>query len=161
MEAVHQPAMVFTFCLLDEDRIPRLLLRDDQWEQIESLLQGKAGDRGRTGSPAVPNVTVMSNGSISRAISTGRRPRTRNCIWSATTFATHNHPKVKEWLEKHPRFHGHFSPTSSSWLNMVERLFRSISTDRLEHEVFRSVPELISAMEECIAMHNQNPTPNV
>ena len=45
--------------------------------------------------------------------------------------ATHKHPKVKEWLEKHPRFHVHFTPTSASWLNMVKRFFRSISTVRL------------------------------
>lgn len=76
-------------------------------------------------------------------------------------YATHKHPKVKEWLEKHPRFHIHFTPTSASWLNMVERFFRSISTDRLERGVFRSVPELISAIDEYIAVHNQNPKPFV
>jgi transposase/DNA-binding CsgD family transcriptional regulator len=76
-------------------------------------------------------------------------------------YATHKHPKVKEWLEKHPRFHVHFTPTSASWLNMVERFFRSISTDRLERGVFRSVPELIAAIEEYIAVHNQNPKPFV
>lgn len=74
-------------------------------------------------------------------------------------YATHKHPKVKEWLEKHPRFHVHFTPTSASWLNMVERFFRSISTDRIERGVFRSVPELISAIEDYIAVHNQNPKP--
>lgn len=76
-------------------------------------------------------------------------------------YATHKHPKVKEWLEKHPRFHIHFTPTSASWLNMVERFFRSISTDRLERGVFRNVPELISAIDEYIAVHNQNPKPFV
>lgn len=74
-------------------------------------------------------------------------------------YATHKHPKVMEWLEKHPRFHIHFTPTSASWLNMVERFFRSISTDRLQRGVFRSVPELITAIEEYIAVHNQNPKP--
>ena len=76
-------------------------------------------------------------------------------------YATHKHPKVKEWLAKHPRFHIHFTPTSASWLNMVERFFRSISTDRLERGIFRSVPELISAIKEYIALHNQNPKPFV
>lgn len=76
-------------------------------------------------------------------------------------YATHKHPIVQEWLEKHPRFHIHFTPTSASWLNMVERFFRSISTDRLERGVFRSVPELISAIDEYIAVHNQNPKPFV
>ena len=76
-------------------------------------------------------------------------------------YATHKHPKVKEWLEKHSRFHIHFTPTSASWLNRVERFFRSISTDCLKRGVFRSVPDLIAAIEEYIAMHNQNPKPFV
>lgn len=76
-------------------------------------------------------------------------------------YATHKHPIVQQWLEKHPRFHIHFTPTSASWLNMVERFFRSISTDRLERGVFRSIPELISAIDEYIAIHNQNPKPFV
>jgi transposase len=76
-------------------------------------------------------------------------------------YATHKHPVVKAWLEKHPRFHVHFTPTSASWLNMVERFFRSISTDRLDRGVFRSVPELVSAIEEYITVHNQNPKPFV
>lgn len=76
-------------------------------------------------------------------------------------YATHKHPKVIEWPEKHPRFHLHFTPTSASWLNMVERFFRSISTDRLERGVFRSVPELVVAIEEYIAMHDQDPKPFV
>ena len=74
-------------------------------------------------------------------------------------YATHKHAKVKKWLAKHPRFHVHFTPTSASWLNMVERFFRSISTDRLERGVFRSVPELIAAIGEYIAAHNRNPKP--
>jgi transposase len=77
----------------------------------------------------------------------------------ADNYATHKHPTVQKWLDKHPRFHMHFTPTSASWLNMVERFFRSISTDRLERGVFRSVPELIGAIDDYIAVHNQNPKP--
>ncbi len=69
-------------------------------------------------------------------------------------YATHKHPKAKAWLEKHPRFHIHFTPTPASWLNMVERFFRSISTVRLERGVIRGVPELIAAIEEYIVVHN-------
>lgn len=76
-------------------------------------------------------------------------------------YATHKHPTVQAWLAKHSRFHMHFTPTSASWLNMVERFFRSLSTDRLERGVFRSVPELITAIEEYIAVHNKNPKPFV
>lgn len=69
--------------------------------------------------------------------------------------------KVTEWLAKQPRFQVHFTPTSASWLNMVERFFRDITTERLRSGVFRSVPELIAAIREYIALHNQNPKPFV
>lgn len=88
-------------------------------------------------------------------------PKDKELHLICDNYATHKHPAVKEWLAKHPRFHVHFTPTSASWLNMVERFFRSISTDRLERGVFRSVPELIAAIEEYIALHNQNPKPFV
>jgi len=74
-------------------------------------------------------------------------------------YATHKHPKVKEWLAKHPRIHVHFTPTSASWLNMVERFFRDITTERSRNGVFRSVPELIAAINEYIGLHNKNPKP--
>ncbi|AER54691.1 integrase catalytic subunit [Pseudoxanthomonas spadix BD-a59] len=59
---------------------------------------------------------------------------------------THKHPNVQKWLAKHPRFTMHFTPTSASWLNMVERFFRDITTERLRRGVFTSVPELIAAI---------------
>ncbi len=74
-------------------------------------------------------------------------------------YATHKHPNVQKWLDKHPRFHMHFTPTSASWLNMVERFFRDITTERLRRGVFISVPELVAAIEEYIAHHNTNPKP--
>lgn len=74
-------------------------------------------------------------------------------------YATHKHPAVLEWLSKHPRFKMHFTPTSASWLNMVERFFRDITVNRLRRGVFTSVPELITAIEEYIAHHNTNPKP--
>jgi transposase len=76
-------------------------------------------------------------------------------------YATHKHPKVKAWLAEHTRFHMHFTPTSASWLNMVERFFRDITTSRLRNGVFRSIPELINAIHEYIAVHNKNPKPFV
>lgn len=77
----------------------------------------------------------------------------------ADNYATHKHPSVQKWLENHPRFVMHFTPTSASWLNMVERFFRDITTERLRRGVFTSVPELISAIDEYIAHHNTNPKP--
>jgi transposase len=72
-------------------------------------------------------------------------------------YATHKHPAVQRWLARHPRFHLHFTPTSSSWLNLVERWFRELTTKRLRRGVFKSVPDLIAAIEEFIAHHNRHP----
>jgi transposase len=88
-------------------------------------------------------------------------PKEKELHLIVDNYATHKHPNVQAWLEKHPRFHIHFTPTSASWLNMVERFFRSITTDRLERGVFRSVPELTAAIEEYIALHNRHPKPFV
>jgi transposase len=72
-------------------------------------------------------------------------------------YATHKHPNVLKWLKKHPRFHLHFTPTSSSWLNVIERWFRNITQNRLRNGVFRSVPELQRAIRDYIDHHNANP----
>jgi transposase len=72
-------------------------------------------------------------------------------------YATHKHPKVKQWLEKHPRFHMHFTPTSSSWLNLVERWFAEITQKRIRRGVFKSEHELIDAIMSYIENHNTNP----
>ena len=77
----------------------------------------------------------------------------------ADNYATHKHPKVQKWLAKHPRFHMHFTPTSASWLNMVERFFRDITTERLRRGVFTSVSELVTAIDDYVAHHNTNPKP--
>lgn len=74
-------------------------------------------------------------------------------------YATHKHEKVKAWLARHPRFHVHFTPTGSSWLNMVERFFRDISENRLKRESFTSVPELEQVIYDYIDRHNQDPKP--
>ena len=76
-------------------------------------------------------------------------------------YRTHSHPVVRAWLEKHPRFVLHFTPTSSSWLNLVERWFRELTQKRLRRGVFRSVPELIAAIEEFLSVHNEDPRPFV
>jgi transposase len=75
----------------------------------------------------------------------------------ADNYSTHKHPKVKNWLKRHPRFHMHFIPTSSSWLNLVERWFREITDKRIRRGVFHNVPELIDAIMSYIAEHNENP----
>ena len=72
-------------------------------------------------------------------------------------YGTHKHARVKAWLKRHPRFHLHFIPTSSSWLNMVERWFREITDKRIRRGSFKSVPELTSAIMQYLENHNQNP----
>jgi len=76
-------------------------------------------------------------------------------------YGTHNHPNVKAWLSKHPRFHLHFTPTSSSWLNLVERWFGEITRKRIRRGVFRSVPDLVATIEDFIQANNENPKPFV
>jgi len=76
-------------------------------------------------------------------------------------YATHNHPEVKAWLAKHPRFIFHFVPTSSSWLNMVERWLSQITQKRIRRGVFPSVPDLIAAINQYIELTNANPKPFV
>ena len=86
-------------------------------------------------------------------------PKDKTLHLIADNYATHKHPAVQEWLARHPRFNMHFTPTSASWLNMVERFFRDISENRLRRGVFTSVPDLVAAIDEYVAHHNANPKP--
>ena len=76
-------------------------------------------------------------------------------------YATHKHEKVQRWLKRHPRFHMHFTPTSSSWLNIVEGFFRNIDQNRLKRGVFKNVPALTKAIMDYIEEHNKDPRPIV
>jgi len=79
----------------------------------------------------------------------------------ADNYGTHKHATVKKWLAKHPRFHMHFVPTSSSWLNIVERWFRDLTTRRIRRDSFGSVDALVRTIETYIAHHNADPRPFV
>jgi transposase len=72
-------------------------------------------------------------------------------------YATHKHPNVKAWLADHPRYHVHFTPTGSSWINLVERFFGEITSRRIRRGTFRNVKELIRAIDSYIADRNRNP----
>jgi hypothetical protein len=74
-------------------------------------------------------------------------------------YSTHKHATIHAWLAKHPRFHLHFTPTSSSWLNLVERWFRELTEKAPRRGVFHSVPDLIAAIETYLDAHNNNPKP--
>jgi transposase len=79
----------------------------------------------------------------------------------ADNYATHKTAEVKQWLARHPRFHMHFIPTSSSWLNMVERFFAEISTNSLKRGEFKSLADLETAIMVYLETRNANPTPFV
>jgi len=74
-------------------------------------------------------------------------------------YRTHKHPEVQRWAQAHPRFHFHFTPTSSSWLNMVERFFRDLTENQLRRGTFTSVSELEHAIVAYIEQHNRSPKP--
>ena len=76
-------------------------------------------------------------------------------------YGTHKHPEVKEWLGKHPRYHLHFTPTSASWLNQVETWFGILTQRRIRRGIFKSVKDLVDAIEKYISTHNQSPKPFV
>ena len=76
-------------------------------------------------------------------------------------YCTHKHESVTRWLNRHKRFHLHFIPTSSSWLNLVERWFREITDKRIRRGAFKSVPHLISAIMQFLDAHNADPNPFV
>ena len=76
-------------------------------------------------------------------------------------YSTHKHENVGNWLARHPRFHLHFTPTSSSWLNLVERWFGKLTDKTIRRGVFRSVPELIGAIENYLQANNDKPSPFV
>lgn len=88
-------------------------------------------------------------------------PKSKTLHLIVDNYGTHKHPNVQKWLASHPRFHLHFTPTSSSWLNLVERWFREITDKRIRRGVFRSVAELEQAIAEFLKVHNRDPKPFV
>jgi transposase len=76
-------------------------------------------------------------------------------------YSTHKHADVQRWLKRHKRFHLHFTPTSSSWLNQVERWFRDLTDKNLRRGIFGSVPDLIASIETYLAASNADPKPYV
>src|SRR5690349_24396772 len=74
-------------------------------------------------------------------------------------YGTHKHPKVKKWLAARPRYHVHFTPTGSSWLNQIERWFAEITRKRIRRGTFRSVRDLICAIKDYIRIYNKDPRP--
>lgn len=74
-------------------------------------------------------------------------------------YGTHTHENVKAWLAGHPRFHLHFTPAASSWLNLVERWFAGLTGEAIRRGVFRSVPDLVAGIEAYLTAYNDDPKP--
>jgi transposase len=74
-------------------------------------------------------------------------------------YSAHKHERVERWLEKHKRFHVRFTPTSASWLNMIERFFRDLTANQIRRGVFQDLEQLITAIGDYIDHHNKNPKP--
>jgi transposase len=79
----------------------------------------------------------------------------------ADNYSTHKHPRVLAWVERHPRFHLHFTPTSASWLNMVERFFRELTEKQIRRGTFHSLDQLEDAIFHAIEQHNAQPKPYI
>ena len=86
-------------------------------------------------------------------------PANKEIYLICDNYSTHKHQRVQRWLESHKRFHVRFTPTSASWLNMVERFFRDLTHNRLRRGVFQDLEQLIMAIGNYIDVHNQNPKP--
>jgi transposase len=91
---------------------------------------------------------------IDRSIS-----KAKNVHLIVDNYGTHTHPNVQAGLAEHPRFTLHFIPTTSSWLNLVERWFRELTDKKIRRGSFNSVTDLIAAIEDYIAHHNNDPKP--
>src|SRR6202521_4884236 len=86
-------------------------------------------------------------------------PQEKHIYLICDNYATHKHEKVIRWLDRHKRFHVYFTPTSASWLNMVERFFRDLTENQLRRGIFKNLEQLIMAIGNYIDQHNQNPKP--
>jgi transposase len=86
-------------------------------------------------------------------------PANKEIYLICDNYATHKHARVQRWLESHKRFHVRFTPTSASWLNMIERFFRDLTHNRIRRGVFQDLEQLITAIGSYIDIHNQNPKP--
>jgi len=86
-------------------------------------------------------------------------PANKEIYLICDNYSTHKHARVQRWLESHKRFHVHFTPTSASWLNMIERFFRDLTNNRIRRGVFQDLEQLITAIGNYIDVHNKNPKP--
>jgi hypothetical protein len=127
--------------------------RDDALD-LPRAGEGRRGQPSQLhGPPPAPGVHPFPQQDQPRDLGrAGTAPDRRN-------YARHKHPKVRAWLERHPRFHFHFTPTSASWLNAVEGFFAKLTKQRLKRGVFKGIVDLQAAINRYLAETNDNPKP--
>lgn len=173
---LNPPENALVFCVDEKTQIQAL----DRTQPSLPLKKGRAGtmthDYKRNGTTTLFAALNVLKGEVIgqcmqrhrhqeflKFLKTIERDTPRNleihCIMD--NYGTHKHPEVKAWLVKHVRFHFHFIPTSSSWLNLVERWFGEITRKRIRRGVFQSVDHLVQAIEDYIAHNNKDPKPFV
>jgi transposase len=129
----------------------------DIW-RLAILMLKRYGDRARQGSARYADELWAAGDRFLRTIHR-QTPKELDLHLVLDNYATHKHANVKAWLAKHPRFHLHFTPTSASWLNQVERFFGLITQERIRRGVFTSVAELATAIHDYLEHHNAHPKP--
>ncbi|MEO7145818.1 MAG: IS630 family transposase [Bryobacteraceae bacterium] len=171
---LHLPEHALVLCVDEKSRIQAL----DRTQPGLPLKKGRCGtmthDYKRNGTATLFAALNTLDGAVIGMSDARRRhqewlkflrviheatPGARAIHLIADNYATHKHPKVQRWLARRPRFHMHFTPTSSSWLNRVERFFRDLTDKRLRRGVFRDVEEPITAIADYIDHHNRAPKP--
>jgi transposase len=173
---LNPPDQAVVFCMDEKSQIQAL----DRTQPSLPLTKGRAGtmthDYKRHGTTTLfAALDVLTGKVIGKCFARHRHdeflrflrtidtsvPRKLHIHLIVDNYGTHTHPNVKAWLAKHPRFHLHFTPTSSSWLNMVERWFGELTDKMIRRGVFHSVGDLIEAIEEFLRVHNDDPEPFV
>ena len=173
---LNPPEHALVFCVDEKSQIQAL----DRSQPGLPMKKGRAGtmthDYKRHGTTTLfPALNVLEGTVIGKCYSRHRHteylrflreidrhtPNDLDIHLIVDNYSTHKHRDVKRWFERHPRFHAHFIPTSSSWLNLVERFFREITERRIRRGIFRSVRELTQAIYNFLKHYNENPKPFV
>jgi transposase len=171
---LNPPDKALVFCVDEKSQIQAL----DRTQPGLPMKKGRAGtmthDYKRNGTTTLFAALNMLDGSVIGTCMPRHRhreflrflrlidqqtPASLNLHLIVDNYATHKTPAVKRWIKAHPRFHLHFTPTSASWLNMVERFFAEITRKRIRRGAFQSVAELKSAIMEYLEKHNADPKP--
>jgi transposase len=156
---LNPPEHALVLCCDEKSQIQAL----DRSQPGLPLKRGRAGtmthDYKRNGTATLFAALNTQDGKVILRLVDDATPDHKQLHLIVDNYATHKHPAVQRWLKRHSRFHIHFTPTSASWLNMVERFFRDLTANRLRRGIFRDVIELVTAIEDYVDHHNEHPKP--